>query len=252
MNINQINRLKKAPRSGFTEAIRNRNVTACLVKTAEIHGHYCPGSAFGVMAALMGMEILGERLSSGMEDLMAVVEINACFADGIQAVSGCTLGNNALVFRDLGKMAVTFARRSKDRAVRIKIKGRIRDHVDKILPDYFAMMNKVIKDRKGLPGEAKAFREMGKEAAFALIEQPFGTYFEAVPCTPDLPPYAPIVATLVCPVCRDAVMSTKTVSGGREKGFCLACADRAIPGVDGRGVVLTDNRSRYEGSGDDI
>jgi len=31
-----------------------------------------------------------------MENLMAVVEINTCFADGVQAVSGCTLGNNAL------------------------------------------------------------------------------------------------------------------------------------------------------------
>ncbi|MCL4502615.1 MAG: FmdE family protein [Deltaproteobacteria bacterium] len=41
--------------------------------------------------------------------MVAIVECNNCFTDGIQAVTGCTFGNNALIFQDLGKTAVTVA-----------------------------------------------------------------------------------------------------------------------------------------------
>lgn len=74
MNFKEMEQLKANPRIRFNLAIRNGDVAACLVKTAEIHGHYCPGSAFGGMATLMGLEILGGNTSQGMEDLMAVQE----------------------------------------------------------------------------------------------------------------------------------------------------------------------------------
>ncbi len=237
MDLDRMNQLKENPRSGFAQAMQDRDIARCLVKTAEIHGHYCPGSAFGVMATLMGLEQLGGGASEGMEDLMAVVEINACFADGVQAVSGCTLGNNALVFLDLGKMAVSFALRGGETGVRVRIKGNIRDHVDRVLPEFFPLMEKVIKDRAGTPQDEKAFREKGREAAFALIQHPFETYFEARTIVPSLPPYAPIVPSLICPGCGEAVMATKTVQAGEKRGYCFSCAGTGIHGVDGRGII---------------
>lgn len=236
MNSEKMEQLKANPRARFNLAIRDRDVAACLVKTAEIHGHYCPGSAFGVMATLMGLEALGGDTSQGMENLMAVVEINACFADGVQAVSGCTLGNNALVFLDLGKMAVTFARRDGHNGVRVSIKGQIRDHVDQVCPEFFPLMKTVIMERKGSPEEEKAFREMGMQAAFALIARPFDTYFEVASVKAALPPYAPIVQSLVCPGCGETVMGTKAILEGDKKGYCRTCAGTQIFGVDGRGI----------------
>ena len=237
MNQDQMNGLKENPRAEFARAIEAGDVACCLVKTAEIHGHYCPGSAFGVIAALMGLQTLKGGISKGMEELMAVVEINACFADGIQAVSGCTLGNNALVFRDLGKMAVTFARRGRETGVRVRLKGQVRDHVDRVVPAFFPLMEKVIKDRAGSPADEARFRQMGKEAAFALIRQPFDTYFETQSHAPDLPPYAPIVQTLVCPVCHEAVMASKIVEAGEKQGVCRSCAQNGVHAVDGRGII---------------
>jgi len=236
MNSDEMELLKENPRSCFDMAIRDRDIAACLVKTAEIHGHYCPGSAFGVMATLMGLEILGGNTSQGMEDLMAIVEINACFADGIQAVSGCTLGNNALVFRDLGKMAVTFARRDDKIGVRVNIKGNIRDHVDRVQPKFYPLMEKVIMARECTPEDETAFREKGRQTAFALIQHSFDTYFEAQAVQAVLPPYAPIVKSFVCPECGETIMATKTVGEGEKKGYCRACAGIEIPGVDGRGI----------------
>ncbi|WDP91982.1 MAG: formylmethanofuran dehydrogenase [Desulfobacter sp.] len=237
MEPERMNRLKENPRADFNRAVGEKDAACCLVKTAEIHGHYCPGSAFGVMAALTGLAALGAGTSRGMEDLMAVVEINACFADGIQAVSGCTLGNNGLVFQDLGKMAVSFGRRSADTGVRVRVKGHVRDHVDRVMPEFFPLMEKVIRDRAGTPEEEKAFREMGKAAAFKLIQQPFDTFFHTEPIDPDLPPYAPIVPSLVCPGCRETVMASKTVQEGPKKGYCLACAGAPRHWVDGRGIL---------------
>ena len=249
MDKQRMQRLKQHPRSGFIRAIQEKDIAACLVKTAEIHGHFCPGSAFGVMATLMGLDLLenipagqgsdgdtGPGTSQGMENLMAVVEINACFADGVQAVSGCTLGNNALVFRDLGKMAVTFALRGRDKGVRIRLKGNLRDHVDRVRPDFFPLMEKVFKDRSGTSTDMAAFREKGREAAFELIRHPLDTYFAAQIIVPDLPPYAPIVPGLVCPGCGEAVMATKTTTRDTGESVCLPCAGSSVRQVDGRGI----------------
>lgn len=236
MNPEEMEQLKKIPRTHFNRAIRDRDIAACLVKTAEIHGHYCPGSAFGVMATLMGLEALGGGTSLGMEDLMAIVEINACFADGIQAVSGCTLGNNALVFKDLGKMAVTFVRRDGQNGIRVHMKGQIRDHVDRVRPEFFPLMEKVIMARQGSSEEEKAFREIGCQAAFSLIALPFNTYFEVDFVKVVLPPYAPIVKSLVCPGCGETVMGTKTILTGEKNGYCRTCAGVETFGVDGRGI----------------
>lgn len=239
MNIEKMNRLKQNPRSDFIQAIQNRDIAQCLVKTAEIHGHFCPGSAFGVMASLWGLELLGlEKTSSrGMENLMAIVETNACFADGVQAVSGCTLGNNALVYRDLGRLAVAFALRNRETGVRVRIKGELRSHVDQVLPDFFPLLEKVIKDRTGTPEDEAEFRNKGREAAFALIRLPFETLFVAEESVPALPPYAPISPSIVCPGCGETVMATKVVNHGEKKGICFMCADNGYYEVEGRGIV---------------
>lgn len=236
MDPEKMEQLKENPRTRFNRAIRDRDIATCLVKTAEIHGHYCPGSAFGVMATLMGLETLGGGTSLGMEDLMALVEINACFTDGVQAVSGCTLGNNALVFKDLGKMAVTFARRDGQNGVRVNMKGQIRDHVDRVRPEFFPLMEKVIMARQGSPEEEKAFRKMGCQAAFSLIALPFDTYFEINPVKVTLSPYAPVVQSLVCPGCGETVMGTKTILAGEKSGYCRTCAGAETFGLDGRGI----------------
>src|SRR5664280_2902492 len=52
-----------------------------------------------------------DQENTGMEEVVAIVECNNCFTDGIQVVTGCTFGNNALIYKDLSKTAVTVARR---------------------------------------------------------------------------------------------------------------------------------------------
>lgn len=235
----RIESLKQNPRGEFIQAIRDKDLARCLVKTAEIHGHFCPGSALGVMASVYGLNRLGlDSISSdGLEDLMAVVEINACFADGVQAVSGCTLGNNALVYRDLGRLAVTFARRGKETGVRVCVRPDFRSCVSEAAPEFFPLMEKVIKNRKGSFKEKAAFREIGREAAFALIRLPFEELFASKVVQPLLPQYAPITESIICANCGEMIMATKAVDG-----LCLICAGEEYRQVEGKGIVSRDSR----------
>lgn len=235
----RIESLKQNPRGEFLQAIRDKDMARCLVKTAEIHGHFCPGSALGVMASVYGLNMLGlDSISSdGLEDLMAVVEINACFADGVQAVSGCTLGNNALVYRDLGRLAVTFAIRGKGTGVRIRVRPEFSSSVARAAPEFYPLMEKVIKNREGGAKEKTAFRKAGRQAAFGIIQLPFDELFAVETVEPLLPQYAPITESIVCANCGEMIMATKAVDG-----LCLICAGEEYRQVEGKGIVARDSR----------
>ncbi len=73
----------------------------------------------GVIAGYLAVRELGVK-SRGMEEVIAIVETNNCFADGIQVVTGCTFGNNALIFKNVGKTAVTVAKQDGT-AIRIAL-----------------------------------------------------------------------------------------------------------------------------------
>ncbi len=249
--IRRIARLKQNPRSDFIRAIDRKDAARCLVKTAEVHGHFCPGSALGVMASLLGLQRLGgdESISSdGLENLMAIVEINACFADGVQAVSGCTLGNNALVYRDLGRHAVTFAVRGRETGVRVRVRPDFRSHIDRAVPAFYPLLETVIKNRQGTPEEETAFKEKGREAAFALIQMPLEQLMIAETVRPDLPEYAPITESVVCPGCGEVVMSTKVVDSGEKQGLCYMCANGPYHQVEGRGITAVRDGEKCDPS----
>jgi formylmethanofuran dehydrogenase subunit E len=242
LNNQDIERMKKNPRSGFIEAIKKKDAATCLIKTAEIHGHFCPGSALGVMASLYGLSFFGEEEinSDGiMENLLAIVEVNACFADGVQAVSGCTLGNNSLIYRDLGKHAVTFAIRGKEEAVRVRVLPEFREYVEEAAPEFYPLMEKVIMSREENPGDEKKFKDTARKAAFGIIKNPFEKLFAAEKIVPDIPDYAPITASLVCSECGEMVMASKIRKSGPSKGKCYMCSGKYSE-VEGSGIVEKD------------
>ncbi|MBN1288558.1 MAG: TraR/DksA C4-type zinc finger protein [Actinobacteria bacterium] len=238
MDLETMERLKKNPRTEFARAVQNKDTTLCLIKTAEIHGHYCPGVALGVMASVWGLSRLGaeQGITAGMENLMAVVETNSCFTDGVQAVAGCTLGNNGLVYRDLGRTAVTFAKRGSDSGLRIHVVPEFRDQLDKLVPDFAPLMDKVVKRREGTEEDMAAFRQKGREASFAMMELPFESILAVAEVPVTLPGYAPMVDSVICTGCGEEIMETKTVAED-EKKLCLVCADREYYQVEGQGIV---------------
>ena len=92
-------------------------------KAAEFHGHICPGLATGYRASLAGLREL-DSLRAPDEEIVAIVETDACGADAVQVLTGCTFGKGNLIFHDFGKSTFTFACRDSGKAVRISVKPR--------------------------------------------------------------------------------------------------------------------------------
>ncbi|MDY6918520.1 MAG: FmdE family protein [Chloroflexota bacterium] len=227
------------PRQEVEEALAAGDLSGLLTFTGRLHGHFCPGSALGVMASAYGLQLLetGYTPSSGMEHLMAVVETNSCFADGVQVVSGCTLGNNSLVYRDLGRMAVSFTVRGERTGVRVRVRPDFRYHVEREVPEFFPLMDTVVRNREGTAEQEAAFKLKGREAAFALVRLPFEDILTAETVRPTLPEYAPIAASVTCRSCGEQTMTTKVVPHGEGAGLCLICSGAQYYQVEGKGIV---------------
>ncbi|MBC7237871.1 MAG: formylmethanofuran dehydrogenase subunit E family protein, partial [Chloroflexi bacterium] len=92
-----------------------------LEQAVAFHGHFCPGLLIGYRAALIGLRELGVKRARD-EELVAIVETDACGVDAIQVLTGCTLGKGNLILRDWGKQVFTFGRRSDGRMVRVALR----------------------------------------------------------------------------------------------------------------------------------
>jgi formylmethanofuran dehydrogenase subunit E len=92
--------------------------TLAFEDCVRFHGHACPGLALGYRVAVAAMNWLAAH-RSGDEDLVAVVENDACGVDAVQCVCGCTFGKGNLIFHDRGKHVYTFYDRASGKGVRI-------------------------------------------------------------------------------------------------------------------------------------
>ena len=155
------------PRLSIEAMISQGDLTALLRRAGELHGHFCPYVALGVRAGYLALTSLGVQGNRGMEEVIAIVETNNCFSDGIQVVTGCTFANNALIYRDLGKTAVTVAKRDGT-AVRVALRGDYSDSFDTRYPEAAAMFRKFVRERQEPTPEEQARRmQMWAETSYA-------------------------------------------------------------------------------------
>ncbi|QGN06756.1 tRNA (N6-threonylcarbamoyladenosine(37)-N6)-methyltransferase TrmO [Halorhabdus sp. CBA1104] len=225
----------EAPRGRIERAIRNREREELLLRTGEIHGHFCPYLALGVMAGVHAMRELKTE-SEGMEDIVAIVETNSCFADGVQIVTGCTFGNNALIYRDFGKTAVTLVSRDNpDEGVRVHVKER-EEIIERDYPAARELFDRVIGEGKGTPADRERLTERWAEVAFDLIERPIHDLCDVESgVAVDLPDRAPVFEDAICADCGESVMAPKAVERDGER-YCRDCVDGSFLQLDGRGL----------------
>ena len=228
------------PRKDIEKAVASRDLRTLLMISGMIHGHYCPFSALGVKAAARAMRDL-EAASTGMEDLIAVVETNNCFSDGIQVVTGCTFGNNALIYRDYGKTAFTLAHRGEE-GVRVAAKpDRVMEERSGETTELF---EKVVVRREGSGEEQKRLTSLWRELSFRVLEIPDEEVFDIRRVVAEVPSYARIFSSVKCSVCGESVMEPRVrMSGGQP--VCLACSGQEYYLLAGDGISTV--RGREEG-----
>ena len=224
--------MKAEPRKDIKKAIDSGDVKWLLAKAGELHGHYCPGLAYGVRAAYRAVTDL-KMHSTGMEEVVAIVETNNCFADGVQFVTGCSFGNNALIYRDFGKTAMTLARRNGE-GVRVSLKM---DHesLAKREPEAMALFQKVVVNRAGTDEDRVKMMGLWRQASLNLMDVSDDDLFKVERVATNVPQYAHIFASVKCSVCGENVMETR-IRMKDQKPVCLGCSGQGYYQLDGDGM----------------
>ena len=229
------------PRAAIEALIREGNTEALLQKAGELHGHFCPFLALGVRAGVIAMRTLGVAENPGMEDVVAILECNNCFSDGVQMVTGCTFGNNALIYRDVGKTAFTLARRSGD-AVRVALRADFVDGFRSRLPEEAsALFQKIIQEQQeATPQEHARLMELWREASFQQLALPEEQVFTVQRLRVQVPPRSHLFASVRCAVCGESVMETRArIKDGQP--VCIPCSGYEYYQLTGNGIAVEKN-----------
>lgn len=163
----------------------------------EFHGHTCPGLAIGYRMSLAALNALDSNRSED-EELVAIIENDACGVDALQCLSGCTFGKGNLQFRDYGKQAYTLYSRNSRSGVRVHYHGN------------------------GIPLELRGNRPARIERILSAADEDLLT-IETV----DIPEPAParIMESHPCHICGERTMSSRlqTIDG---RQVCIPCSEK--------------------------
>jgi len=103
-----------------------------LVKhVVEFHGHLGPFLVLGMKAGLLANSLLGKDCFK----TKAVVSTdpyppNSCFVDGVQFVTGCTMGKRNIILRKGKNTSVLFLKEGKK--LRLKLKDNVLESIKRI------------------------------------------------------------------------------------------------------------------------
>ena len=190
-------------------------------KAVAFHGHWCPGLSLGIRAAAWAMEHMG---TAADEEIVAVTETDMCAVDAVQALVGCTFGKGNLIFRDRGKVAFSFFRRSDGKNARLV--QRIRDDElsrrMKELRKELTAQNLSEWIRTKLEIEAERLRRKHIDQILSL---PFEELFTVGEPGYGMPHPARRLPTIICDGCGEGVMSTR-IREVNGKHLCIDCAEK--------------------------
>src|SRR5262245_2490033 len=104
-------------------------------KLSGLHDHVCPRQVLGLRMGLYGASLLGLDVPQTKKRMLAFVETDGCFADGVSVATGCSLGHRTLRLIDFGKVAVSLVDSTTGDAVRIAPRPGIRELARQLVPD---------------------------------------------------------------------------------------------------------------------
>ncbi len=168
-------------------------------ETIKFHGHSCPGLAMGWRMTKAALDHFSAERAED-EEMVAIVENDACGIDAVQFLSGCTFGKGNLIFKDFGKMVYTFYHRTSGKAIRISRRSSFRA---KIL-------------------EMQISRE---ERINLILTSPEKDIVQIEGINIPEPKYSRIFETVLCEICEESVVESKTrmLDG---KIVCIPCYEK--------------------------
>jgi len=188
-------------------------------KCIAFHGHTCPGIAIGYRAAKAGLAALQEQKAAD-EELVTIVETDACGADAIQVLTGCTFGKGNFIYKDYGKHAFTFFSRDSGKGVRVAMQPGALGGDDR----HRALIDK-IREGRADEKEREEFAKLHDLRVREILSKPLEALFNVQDVQVPVPEKARMLPSVICERCGEPVMASKlTEIDGRR--VCRGCLER--------------------------
>ena len=178
---------------------------ALLQSVAALHRHLCPRQVLGLRMGLLAGECLGIELPQAGKRLLAIVETDGCFADGVAVATNCWMGRRTLRLEDYGKVAATFVDGQTGAALRLAPHAAARARARAAVPEAHNRWEAMLLGYQRLP------------AAELFTRQP-------VALTQSLEQIVSRAgARSVCDACGEEILNGREIqTAGRT--LCRACA----------------------------
>lgn len=185
-------------------------------ETVGFHGHICPGIVVGFRASVLALETLDKPLKKLGDTHIAICENDVCGVDGVQFVTGCTLGNDGLIINNIGKFAFSWVEKKTGEGIRILLKAPLWATNDPL------RLHRKVKEGTATEEEKKQWiKARGKRGA-ELMELEDDELLEVQRVKIDIPGKARLFPFASCAKCGEAFMEPWA---GIEDGkiLCKAC-----------------------------
>ena len=189
-----------------------------FARCVQFHGHTCPGLAIGFQAAVTLMKRLGVRKAPD-EELLAMVETDACGADAIQVITGCTFGKGNFIFQNYGKHAFSLMDRGKRKGIR----ACLLPNAFKSDPEYLSLSKKVQGDEAS-EDEIVRFRQLQQDRVQKILNADPESLFKIEEISRDIPAKARIMESGICDLCGE-LTKVDLLRNRNAKWLCIPCAE---------------------------
>lgn len=179
-----------------------------LEQSADRHKHLCPRQVLGVRIGLAGAAALGLETPRNDKRMLVILESDGCYADGIEVVTGATIGHRTLRVVDYGKVATTFVDVKTGVAVRVAPRLDVRQRARFYAPEeqrhYFAQL--------------MGYQVMPDDELLTVQEVHLTTSVEDLISRPGV--------RVNCTVCGEEIINEREV-WRKDMPLCQACAGPA-------------------------
>lgn len=184
------------------------DLDALLERTAALHKHLCPRQVLGVRMGMLAAEILSLELPQNGKRLLAFVETDGCFADGVSVATGCSVGHRTMRVVDYGKVAVTFVDSVTGRAWRICPSPNARTRAAEVAPEAESRWQ----------AQLQAYQRIPNAELFKRQEVTLTVDLAAIVGKPG--------SRATCKVCGEEVLNQREVMKDGQL-MCKSCAGEA-------------------------
>jgi formylmethanofuran dehydrogenase subunit E len=182
-----------------------KDIKPLLDESSSHHNHLCPRQILGVRIGLAGASALGLEPKLPGKRLLVIIESDGCFADGVIAATGCTVGHRTLRVEDYGKVAATFVATRTGQAVRVAPVSGVRQLACSYIPEearhYFAQM--------------QAYQTLPDEKLFTFEDVQLTTPIEQIVSRPGV--------RIDCASCGEEIINEREIFL-EGKPHCIPCA----------------------------